>query len=139
MEVIVTGSWSKDINPANISPCGNAGVKFVSHDSHVFSNDDTTESGEVIVSTNAFPTCANHGVGGLLHVPCPAASIKFSSRVFVVAPSVVELLHAFFSGGSAKTIQFPPISLNGFGIFSPTVYDQKQSAIPNPSVSVGAK
>ena len=40
--------------------------------------------------------------------------------------------------GNANTIQFPPISPNGLGIFTPSVYGQKHIAIPNPSVRVGA-
>jgi len=44
----------------------------------------------------------------------------------------------FVSDGIAKTIQFPPRSLNGFGTALPTVYGPKHIAIPSPSVSVGA-
>ena len=41
--------------------------------------------------------------------------------------------------GVAKTMQFPPRSLNGFGNALPTVYGPKHIAIPSPNVSVGAK
>lgn len=41
-------------------------------------------------------------------------------------------------GGVANTIQFPPISPNGLGNFTPSEYGQKHIAIPIPSVSVGA-
>ena len=42
------------------------------------------------------------------------------------------------AGGVPNTIQFPPISLNGLGIFVASAYGPPQIAKPIPSVKVGA-
>ena len=44
----------------------------------------------------------------------------------------------FVIAGTAKTIQFPPISLNGFGSIPPSFTVAKHMAIPSPRVRVGA-
>jgi hypothetical protein len=44
----------------------------------------------------------------------------------------------FVIGGTAKTTQLPPKSLNGFGNITDVAYVPKHIAIPSPSVSVGA-
>ena len=89
-----------------------------------------------LANTMVFPI-----FGGLLHVHCCAAAIILGSRFSVFgcpAVLVVVALSHVVSGGTANTIQFPHISLNGFGIAAPTVYGPKHIAIPSPSVSVGA-
>lgn len=126
---------------------------MVSHDSQVFSKDDTACNGEVAVTTSitsgvplmlmlfglravVLPIC-----GGLLHVPTLAADAMLASKLsFGVSPSShpPSSSHARVAGGIANTIQFPPISLNGFGNALPTLYGQKHIAIPRPSVNVGA-
>jgi len=55
----------------------------------------------------------------------------------VYVGSVVSFEHLVI-GQNAKTIQFPPKSLNGFGIAFPSEYGQKHIAIPKPIVNVGA-
>ena len=78
--------------------------------------------------------------GGLLHVHCPAAATILEPRLSVVASATlpVVFLHVV-SGGSAKTIQFPHKSLNGFGTAVPTLYGPKHIAIPSHKVSVGTR
>lgn len=80
-------------------------------------------------------------IAGWLQVHCsPAPAILLSCSslcghgVSVFATSSGH----FVIGGNANTRQFPPISLNGFGILIPRLYGQKHIAIPNHRVSVGA-
>lgn len=78
-------------------------------------------------------------VGGLLQTHCSAAANIPAFTVSVFGLFGVLGLEHLVSGGNANTIQFPHISLNGFGNFAHTVYGPKHIAIPNPKVSVGAK
>ena len=64
-------------------------------------------------------------LGGLLHVPWLAAETNPGLYLSVVAtasfaPVVLVFAHVV-SGGTANTIQFHPISLNGLGNALPTV------------------
>jgi hypothetical protein len=93
--VIVIGSCSIDSSHANVFPCGNAAAKLVVHDSHVFSNDDTTLIGPTAVLINVLSIFVFPIDGGLLHVPCPAAVSIFSSNVSVCGHSVHAALHVF--------------------------------------------
>lgn len=54
----------------------------------------------------------------------------------MLGPTVAVLLH-LVNGQNAKTTQFPPRSLNGFGILEPSEYGPPHIAIPTPRVSVG--
>jgi hypothetical protein len=60
-------------------------------------------------------------LGGVLHVHCVFASTCAGVYSSVGAHGFVFVLSHFVRGGTAKTTQFPPISLNGFGNALPTV------------------
>ena len=77
-------------------------------------------------------------VGGLLHVHQRVAFSRagFTLSLFGQTALVVSLGHVVI-GGKANTIQFPHISLIGFGIKLAIDCGAKHIAIPNPKVSVG--
>ncbi|MEI7562324.1 MAG: hypothetical protein WCJ39_00990 [bacterium] len=81
-------------------------------------------------------------LGGVLQTPFVAASTicgSYSIPCFVPGVEVgVEGQEYAHQGGVAKTIQFPAISLNGFGSFIPKEYGQTHIANPIPRVMVGA-
>jgi len=83
-------------------------------------------------------------LGGLLHVHIFAADTKSGSTLEFSGAAVANqalLFHQQLNPGigNERTIQFPPMELNGFGSALPTEYGPKHIAIPNFNVSVGAR
>jgi hypothetical protein len=79
-------------------------------------------------------------VGGFSQLPLlltKSGSTSSAHLLVAVSFTLPSGLHGNIAPGIASTIQFPAMSLNGLGNFTPKLYGHTQIAIPIPKVIVG--